>query len=171
MDCLYGSSVDSVYKILFRDIAMLDGQKQGVRTGKANSFYDFRESFQLRLSKKKIAFKYWPSKARVPLGCLPGSSTASTFLPNRPPSPFWGWRVRSSLPGVPWFLKFQFPKSPLRSLRLGGEFTINRSWKPLPRKTRALNCRFLRTHVDLIPGRPAPRLRQNPAAAMAAAGL
>ena len=88
MDCLYGSSVDSVYKILFWDIAMLDGQKQGVRTGKANSFYDFRESFQLRLFKKKSAFKYWPSEVRVPLGCLPGSSKASTFLPNRPPSPF-----------------------------------------------------------------------------------
>jgi hypothetical protein len=60
---------------------------------------------------------------------------------------------------------------PLRSLRLNGEFIINRGWKPLPRMTPALNCHFLRTHVDLIPGRPAPRLRQNPAAAMAAAGL
>ena len=45
MDWLYGSSVDSVYKILFLNIGMLDGQKQGDRTGDANSFYDFRESF------------------------------------------------------------------------------------------------------------------------------
>jgi hypothetical protein len=52
----------------------------------------------------------------------------------------------------------EIPAPPLRSLGLDDAFTINRGWKPIPRKTRALSCHFLRTRVDLIPGRPAPRL-------------